>query len=79
MYHFDATALLRRVDYSVDIVGRGSTAAHHYNDYVRVDGILFPAKRRIQARIFGLVTPIPLIVLDGSLVALPDDSGVPAV
>jgi len=71
VFHFDPTALLRRVDYSVEIVGRGSSSTHFYNDYVRVAGILFPSRRRIRARVLGMVTPIPLIVLDASLVALP--------
>ncbi|HEY2153378.1 MAG TPA: hypothetical protein VGH34_21405 [Vicinamibacterales bacterium] len=64
IFHFDATGLLRRVDYHVEIVGRASTSAHFYEDYVSVGGILFPRKRRIVARFLRLAVGLNLISLD---------------
>jgi len=47
--YFDATGLLRRHDYSVDIVG-GTTSAHYVTAHKTFGGIVFPTKRRVYPR-----------------------------
>lgn len=44
-YYFGADGLLRRLDYTVQVAG-GFGAAHMMSDYVEVDGLRFPTKRR---------------------------------
>jgi hypothetical protein len=45
---FGPDGLLRRHDYTVDILG-GATGLNFASDYINVDGIMFPTKRRIYA------------------------------
>jgi hypothetical protein len=45
---FGPDGLLRRHDYTVDILG-GATGLNYASDYRDVDGIIFPTKRRIYA------------------------------
>jgi hypothetical protein len=45
---FGPDGLLRRHDYSVDILG-GATGLNYASDYRNVDGIIIPTKRRIYA------------------------------
>lgn len=45
---FGPDGLLRRHDYSVDILG-GATGLNYASEYRDVDGIIFPTKRRIYA------------------------------
>jgi hypothetical protein len=45
---FGPDGLLRRHDYTVDILG-GATGLNYASDYRDVDGIIIPAKRRIYA------------------------------
>jgi len=45
---FGPDGLLRRHDYTVDILG-GATGLNYASDYRDVDGILFPTKRRVYA------------------------------
>jgi hypothetical protein len=47
--YFDDRGLLRRQDYEVEIAGRGR-AAHLISDYVDVEGLLFPTRRRVYLR-----------------------------
>ena len=47
--YFDDIGLLRRQDYEVDVAGRGR-AAHLISDYVDVQGLLFPTRRRVFMR-----------------------------
>lgn len=47
-FYFDAQGLLRRHDYSVDVIG-GSSSAHYVHDHEEVGGIVFPTKRRVYA------------------------------
>lgn len=44
-FYFGSDGLLRRLDYSVQVAG-GFGAAHLLSDYVEVDGLRFPSKRR---------------------------------
>ena len=46
--YFGADGLLRRHDYTVDILG-GATGLNYASDYRDVDGIIVPAKRRVYA------------------------------
>jgi hypothetical protein len=45
---FGPDGLLRRHDYTVDILG-GATGLNYASDYRNVDGIIFPTKRRVYA------------------------------
>jgi hypothetical protein len=45
---FGPDGLLRRHDYTVDILG-GATGLNYATDYRNVDGIIFPTKRRVYA------------------------------
>jgi hypothetical protein len=45
---FGPDGLIRRHDYTVDILG-GATGLNYASDYRDVDGIIFPTKRRIYA------------------------------
>jgi hypothetical protein len=47
--YFDDQGLLRRQDYQVDVAG-GTRAAHLVSDYVEVQGLWFPTRRRVFMR-----------------------------
>jgi hypothetical protein len=48
-YYFDDAGLLRRLDYSVDILG-GGPAVHYPSAYRELDGIMVPTRRRVYVR-----------------------------
>src|SRR6266851_4472541 len=48
-YYFDDAALLRRLDYTVDILGSGP-AVHYPSEYREFDGIMVPTRRRVFVR-----------------------------
>ena len=48
-YYFDDDGLLRRLDYSVDILG-GGPAVHYPSEYHEFDGIMVPTRRRVYVR-----------------------------
>ena len=48
-YYFDDAGLLRRLDYSVDILG-GGPAVHTPAEYQEFDGIMVPTRRRVYVR-----------------------------
>ena len=48
-YYFDDAGLLRRLDYSVDILG-GGPAVHYPSHYREFDGIRVPTRRRVYVR-----------------------------
>jgi hypothetical protein len=48
-YYFDDAGLLRRLDYSVDILG-GGPAVHYPSEYREFDGIMVPSRRRVYVR-----------------------------
>jgi hypothetical protein len=48
-YYFDDAGLLRRLDYSVDILG-GGPAVHYPSAYRELDGIMVPTRRRGRPR-----------------------------
>jgi hypothetical protein len=47
--YFDDEGLLRRHDYQVDVAG-GTRAAHLVSDYVDVQGLRLPTRRRVFRR-----------------------------
>ena len=47
--YFDADGLLRRHDYQVDVAG-GTRAAHLISDYIEVQGLRLPTRRRVFMR-----------------------------
>jgi hypothetical protein len=48
-YYFDDAGLLRRLDYSVDLLG-GEPEVHYPSEYREFDGIMVPTRRRIYVR-----------------------------
>lgn len=48
VFYFDASGLLRRQDYSVDIMG-GTSSANYASEPQAFDGLVFPTKRRVHA------------------------------
>jgi hypothetical protein len=65
--YFDDSRLLCRQDYEVD-VWAGTAAAHMVSDYVTVDGLRLPTRRRVYPRAAdGLVDPnIDIVTIDMS-------------
>ena len=47
--YFDESGLLRRHDYEVGVAG-GARAAHLVSDYVEVQGLRLPTRRRVFMR-----------------------------
>jgi hypothetical protein len=47
-FYFNSDGLLRRHDYSVEIMG-GTSSCHYANDHTSVGGLVFPTKRRVYA------------------------------
>jgi hypothetical protein len=64
-FYFGPDMLLRRHDYHVDIAG-GFPAAQYVSDYVDVDGIRFPSKRRAYVRGAGMqaILETPMVTID---------------
>jgi len=63
-FHFSEDGLLTRVEYSADIVGPGPSAAHHYENYTTISGILVPRRRRVLGRVLGILTPMNMLTAD---------------
>jgi hypothetical protein len=60
--HFGPDGLMRRHDYTVDILG-GATGANYVSDYREVQGIMMPTRRRIYAYDAAMQkVPEPLLV-----------------
>lgn len=49
IFYFDADGILRRHDYSVDVLG-GTSSANYATEPKEFDGLVFPTKRRVYAR-----------------------------
>ncbi|MEM6582314.1 MAG: hypothetical protein AAF699_13615 [Pseudomonadota bacterium] len=64
LFHFDKTGLLQRVDYKVEIIGLGPTAAHHYMQYEDVCGLQLPTRRQVVAKALGRTWPANLVTLE---------------
>lgn len=48
IFYFDASGILRRHDYSVDVMG-GTSSANYATEPKTFDGFVFPTKRRVYA------------------------------
>lgn len=53
VFHFDAQRLLRRIDYTAEIVGSWARAAHFCEEYRTFDGIRAPTRRRVLPLLVG--------------------------
>jgi hypothetical protein len=56
--YFDGQRLLRRLDYTAEVVGRWAHAAHLCDEYRNFNGLRIPTRRRVLPLLFGL-TPLP--------------------
>jgi hypothetical protein len=63
-YYFDDAGLLRRLDYSVDILG-GGPAVHYPSEYREFNEIMVPTRRRVYVR-----NPDESPVLDSTSIAV---------
>jgi hypothetical protein len=73
-FYFGPDGLLRRHDYHVDVAG-GFAAVHLVSDFVEVDGLRFPTKRRAYRRDDRLRPLLgnPMLSIDLSAFALGQD------
>jgi hypothetical protein len=53
IFYFDRHYLLRRLDYTAEVVSRWARAAHICENYQDFDGLRFPAKRRVLPLLIG--------------------------
>jgi len=66
VFYFDQNRLLRRLDYTAEVVGRWAHAAHHCSRYQNFDGFMIPTQRRVRPIVFG-EKPLPgptLVAID---------------
>jgi hypothetical protein len=62
IFHFDADAVLRRLDYTAEVMlGPLARAKHRCYDHTWIDGLLIPTRRRVTPR--GLPAPT-LVAID---------------
>jgi hypothetical protein len=65
-FYFDEHFLLRRLDYTAEVVGRWAQAAHFCDEYIEFDGLKIPTRRRVFPLPFGN-RPLPgptLVAID---------------
>jgi len=63
IFYFDRDHLLRRLDYTAEVVSRWAHAAHICENYQDIDGIKIPARRRVLPLLAGSKPmPGPVIV-----------------
>jgi hypothetical protein len=53
IFYFDDDLLLRRLDYTAEVIGRWARAAHHCDGYKLIDGFRFPLRRRVLPVFLG--------------------------
>lgn len=58
VYYFDETGLIRRLDYTAEVVGKWAHAAHFCDDYHDFNGLKVPTKRKVLPLPFG-TRPLP--------------------
>ena len=63
-YCFDERGLIRRLDYTVDVLG-GSAAVDYPSEYRAFDGIMVPTRRRVYTR-----DPVATLARDSPTVAV---------
>jgi hypothetical protein len=61
-FYFDASGLLRRNDYTADIVGPFATGAHGWDDFGTFEGFQMPARRTVLCRLGTTTLPFPLVL-----------------
>jgi hypothetical protein len=47
-FYVDSSGLIRRHDYTAEVVGGWARAAHHLSEHRQVDGLTFPTRRRVR-------------------------------
>ncbi len=63
VFYFDSEGLLRRVDYTAEVVGRWAHAAHLCEEYKTFGGLRVPTRRRVYPLFFrSKPYPVPLLV-----------------
>jgi hypothetical protein len=63
VFAFTAEGLLRRHDYTAEVIGGFATGAHLTHDHTREGGLTFPTRRRVKPRgPRGVVAPGPTLV-----------------
>ena len=62
MFYFDQDMLLRRLDYTAEVVGRWAHAVHFCDDYRDFSGLRIPTRRRVRPLLFGHVLNGPILV-----------------
>jgi hypothetical protein len=66
VFHFDADRLLRRIDYTAEVVGGWARAAHLCAEYQTFEGLKVPTRRRVLP-LFAGDRPLPgptLVAID---------------
>ncbi len=66
IFYFDEQFLLRRLDYTAEVVGQWAHAAHLCDDYSVFGGLRIPTRRRVYPILFGS-KPLPgptLVAID---------------
>jgi len=53
IFYFDDDLLLRRLDYTAEVISRWARAAHHCDGYKSVDGLKIPLRRRVLPVFLG--------------------------
>ena len=61
-YLFDGDGLLRRNDYTADVVGAWARGAHGWDDYVTTSGLPIPGRRTVLPRAGTAVLPFPTVL-----------------
>jgi hypothetical protein len=71
IFNFGPDGLLRRHDYTVDILG-GATGLNYASEYREIDGVMFPTRRRVFAYTgnYELVPEPLLVAVDISAITL---------
>jgi hypothetical protein len=60
-FFFDAEGLIRRHDYTADVVGAWARGAHLWGDHVEVGGFAFAGRRRVVPRFLGATLPLTVL------------------
>ena len=66
VFYFDEQSLLRRLDYTAEVVEHWAHAAHLCDEYREFDGLKIPTRRRVFPLLFG-TRPLPgptLVAID---------------
>jgi hypothetical protein len=61
-FYFDENRLLRRLDYTAEVVGSWAHAAHFCNEYRDFAGLKMPTQRRVRPMLFNRPLSSPTLV-----------------